>query len=293
MEPSADLSAEDRAAAQLAAVRDDPAGRLELRKQTYRGPTGEPDRQLPFRRAAFSFMRWQERRGILNPLDGDQPGSPWWREVNGRLLYDGCEAVARLEGRRSQPATPSVRLWLLFIGGPSASTWWQAHNASVVGAYLDHYALAVRENIAERFFMNVVLLRVLYAHALIGNKRLALGWFAPVGRLLGDPRLGMSGVFLSLERVLPKRYPLVEGDIAPYLAHEHEVGRIMDYAVIAPRLQALYEWSAESLGEPRLLDFIKDGNPTYAWPYERRDVWRPVRLSRPAQVLGRALQARE
>ena len=56
--------------------------------------------------------------------------------------------------------------------------------------------------------MNVALARVLYAHALAGAPRLALGRFAPLGRLLGDPRLGMAGAFLSLRRVLPDRYPL-------------------------------------------------------------------------------------
>jgi hypothetical protein len=60
----------------------------------------------------------------------------------------------------------------------------------------------------ERFFMNVAVLRVRYAHALVGAPRLALGRLAPLSRLLGDPRLGMAGAFLSLRRVLPHRYPL-------------------------------------------------------------------------------------
>jgi len=38
--------------------------------------------------------------------------------------------------------------------------------------------------------------------------RVALGRFAPLGRLVGDPRLGMAGVFLSFRRVLPNRYPI-------------------------------------------------------------------------------------
>ena len=100
--------------------------------------------------------------------------------------------------------------------------------------------------------MNVALARVLYAHALAAAPRLALGRFAPLGRLLGDPRLGMAGVFLSLRRVLPNRYPLAL-DVERYIADEQRLGRMLDYAVIVPRLQCLYEWSAEELGEPRLL----------------------------------------
>src|SRR5438309_2166140 len=81
-----------------------------------------------------------------------------------------------------------------------------------------------------------------------------------LGRLLGDPRLGMAGAFLSLGRVLPERYPLAH-DVQRYIAAEHRLGRMLDYAVIVPRLQSLYEWSAEELGESRLLEFVRDGNP--------------------------------
>jgi hypothetical protein len=68
------------AVAQVAAVRDDPAARLALMAQVFPGPTGSAPRHLPFRRAAFrrvalSFMRWQARRGVLNPLHASPPGS--------------------------------------------------------------------------------------------------------------------------------------------------------------------------------------------------------------------------
>ena len=58
--------------------------------------------------------------------------------------------------------------------------------------------------------------------------------------------------------------------------------------MIGPRLQSLYEWSAEDLGEPRVLDFVRDGNPTYAWPFEQRHVWRTPELNIAGRVLGRA-----
>jgi hypothetical protein len=53
-------------------------------------------------------------------------------------------------------------------------------------------------------------------------------------------------VFLSLRRVLPNRYPL-ELDVESYIADEQRLGRILDYTVIVPRLQHLYEWSAQDL----------------------------------------------
>ena len=279
------------AGAQVAAVRDDPAARLALMARVFRGPTGRAPQHLPYRRAALSFMRWQAGRGVLNPLDASPPGSSWWRAVNERLLRDGCETIALLGGLAGEPSSQAVRLWLEFGATPTGSCWYRAHNASIVAGYLEHRNLAEAEGAPERFFMNVALLRVLYAHALASAPRLALGRFAPLGRVLGDPRLGMAGAFLSLRRVLPNRYPLAD-DVERYIADELHLGRILDYAVIVPRLQPLYEWSAEELGEPRLLGLVCDGNPIYAWPFERRHVWRPPKMKLAGRALERVTRAR-
>jgi hypothetical protein len=279
------------AQAQVAAVRDDPRGRLGLIMRTYHGPTGRAPRHLPFRRAALSFMRWQERRGVLNPLDAPVPGSVWWREVNERLLRDGCESVALASGLAGEPSSRALRLWLAFIETPTARNWYRAHNASIVGAYLEHRELAEAESAAERFFMNVALGRVLYAHALVGAPRLAVGRFAPFGRVLGDPRLGMAGAFLSLGRVLPDRYPLAQ-DVEAYITDEHRLGHLLDYAVIVPRIQRVYEWSAKELREPRLLELVRDGNPIYAWPFEKRQVWRSADVPLVGRILERATRVR-
>jgi hypothetical protein len=287
---SEDASAIVWARAQVDAVSDDPVGRLALIARTYHGPTGRAPRHLPYRRAALSFMRWQARRGVLNPLDGSPPGSAWWRKINERLLLDGCECVALAGGFAGEPSSRAVRLWLAFVAKPTARNWYRAHNASIVSAYLEHRELAEAEGRPERFFMNVALGRVLYAHALVGAPRLALGRFAPLGRLLGDPRLGMAGAFLSLSRVLPNRYPL-EHDVERYIAGEQRIGRLLDYAVILPRLQRVYEWSAEELREQRVLELVRDGNPTYAWPVEDRDVWRPGHVSLAGRLLERATRA--
>ncbi len=101
----------------------------------------------------------------------------------------------------------------------------------------------------------------------------------------------MAGVFLSLRRVLPDRYPLAL-DVDRYVADEQRLGRLLDYAVIAPRLQRLYEWSAEELVEPRLLELVRDGNPIYAWPFEQRHVWRTPDMPLAARVLERVTRAR-
>jgi hypothetical protein len=169
-------------------------------------------------------------------------------------------------------SSPTIGLWMAFIAEPTARSWYRAHNASIVAAYLDHCDLAARENRAERFFLNVVLLRVLYAHALVAAPRLALGRLAALGGALGDPHLGMAGAFLSLGRVLPNRCPLTF-DPEIYLRDEHGFGRVLDYAVIGARLPRLYEWSARELGHPVLAELICEGRPAYAWPSEDREVW--------------------
>ena len=279
------------AEAQVAAARDDPAARLALIERTYHGPTGRAPRHLPFRRAALSFMHWQAHRGVLDPLDASPPGSLWWRAVNERLLRDGCESVALVGGLDGEASSQPVRLWLEFIAKPTGRNWYRAHNASIVGAYLEHRDLAEAESAPERFFMNVALVRVLYAHALVGAPRLALGRFAPLGRVLGDPRLGAAGVFLSLRRVLPDRYPLAL-DAERYIADEQRLGRLLDYAVITPRLQNMYEWSAVELGQPGLLELVREGNPVYAWPYEERHVWHSPQMPWVGRALERATRLR-
>ena len=56
---------------------------------------------------------------------------------------------------------------------------------------------------------------------------------------------------------------------------ENRLGRMVDYGVIAARVDALYAASARALGEPQLLDLIVNGAPAYAWPADQRHVWNP------------------
>jgi hypothetical protein len=261
------------AGGEVARVRDDPSARMALLAHTYRGAVGATRRHGPFGRAAVSFMRWEAERGVLRPVDGEAPGSRWWRAVNERLLFDGCEAMARAAGLAGDPSSPTIRLWMSFIATPTPRTWYRAHNFTIVSAYLENRDLAELESEPERFFLNVTLLRLLFAHALVAAPDLALGRSALMAPLLGDPRLGMAGAFLSLRPVLPDHYPL-NGEVDEYLVAENRLGRMIDYGVIAPRLQTLYEWSSHELGVPELRQLVRDGSPIYAWSYADRHVWR-------------------
>jgi hypothetical protein len=280
------------AAAQVAAVRDDPAGRLALARSMYEEPDGESAPRLPFQRAALAFMRWMAERGVLNPLEGERAGSRWWRAMNERLLRDSCEAVSRAGGRGGSPSSASVEHWSAFVERPTARNWYCAHNSSVVGAYLDHRELTEAENRTERFFLNVVLARVLYAHALVAAPRLALGRLSRLGPLLGDPRRPTVGLFLAMGRVLPDAYPAA-GELEDYLPLEHRLGRVLDFAVIQPRVRRLYDWSARELGAPELCDLVVEGVPAYAWPPDEVRPWTPPPLTVVPRALGALTAARQ
>ena len=265
----------------VAAVRDDPALRLELAGRFYDDRPGRASIRA-YRRAEVAFMRWQLTRGVLAPPEGPLPGSRWWRSVNESMLRDACEADRLAAGRPGQPSKPAVSRWVDFLSAPSARTWYRAHNASIVAAYLEHRHLCAAEAPVERFFMDVAIARLVCVHAMVIRPRLAVGRLALAGRLIGDPRWRGADMFLSLHNILPDRYPLTEFSIDQILALENYAGRVIEYGVILPKMQELYEFAASDLDEPRLLDLVRDGFPVYAWPYEDRNAWttsraRPLR----------------
>lgn len=120
--------------------------------------------------------------GLLDPPASERHGSPWWRAVNERLLQDTAEARAHVLGMGGPISCSSARWSVEFAEQPSAQKWYRAHNATIVSAYLDHRELAEAETHAERFFINLILVRALYAATPSSRRR---GWrSAGCGRLL-------------------------------------------------------------------------------------------------------------
>jgi hypothetical protein len=282
---SSPTSAAAQAAVLVAAARDDPAARLRLACSFYEQRVGGRSIR-PYRRAEVAFMRWQLRRGVLAPTSAVKPGSPWWRAVNETLLRDAAEAALLFNGEPGTARTTGVGHWVTFLRRPSPQAWYRAHNASIVAGYLENRHLVDGENLLERFFMDVALLRVFYAHSLLARPRLALGRLAPLGRLLGDPRRRAADLFLSMQNVLPDEYPLEESGIDVVLADENYLGRVFDYGVIAPRIELLYQFAADDLDEQRVTDLCTEQSPVYAWPFEYRDVWRTGRSRFGIAVVG-------
>ena len=145
--------------------------------------------------------------------------------------------------------------------------------------------LAEQEGRVERFFINLALVRVLYAHALVAAPRLALGPFAP-SRRTRRPAARHDGD-------LPVAVPRPAGDLsgrrrrAQLRGRRASFGHLVDVGVIQPRVDRLYNWSADELGIPALRDLLSDGVPTYAWGHPgddpAGDLWRP-RPSRTARL---------
>jgi hypothetical protein len=166
------------------------------------------------------------------------------------LLRDTCEARILIE-HGGEASGPTVRRWIDLFRSPSARSW-----------YLP----------AERYFMNVTLLRVLYAQALVFDGVLALGRLSFLSRLVGHPRTRSPEAFLAIADILPDVHPIEMATVEEVIDRENPLARILDYAVISARTDALYASAAHALGEPRLLDLVRAGAPVYAWPYESRHV---------------------
>jgi hypothetical protein len=268
------------AAARVAAVHDSTEARFRLAADFYRGSRGR------YGRAELRYLRWEIERGVLDRPAARRGGSPWWRAVNDGLLREKVEADLLAAGSPGPPSSRGVNHWLEFIRTPSAAAWYRAHNASILGGYLMHEPLAARELSVERFMMNVALVRVIYAHTLAAAPRTALGRFAPLGRLLGDPRRRSVGVFLDLRNQFPVRYPLTGWRLEDLIAAEGRLARTLDYGLIAPRLIELYAFAAACLGEPRITALVRDGIPCYCWPVDERAPWLGGTTRRPARVLA-------
>jgi hypothetical protein len=263
----------ERALRMVEAVQDDPAERLDVASAFY---DDRPYRVSVrrYRRAELSFMQWQVRRGALAPTTGPQPGSRWWRAINARLLSDSWEAHHLAAGGSGPASRTAVTRWVEFLDRPTPRSWYRAHNTSVVSAYVDYRDLIESELPVERFFMDVTLGRVLFIHGILMDPRSVLGpVFWPLGRILADPRSLSVDVYLSLRNILPDTYPIAGQTITEILDAENFAGRLIDYGILLPRAQALYESAAADLDEPRLYGFIENGSPTYAWSYDDRGVW--------------------
>ncbi len=254
-----------QADADVAAVADDPAGRLAMATDFYRDCGGP---EFRYERAPLAFMHWEVRRGVLAPVAAG--GSAWWRAVNGRLLRDADEARLIVAAGDTAPGSnAAVERWLTFVRSPSRASWYAAHNTSIAMGYIDNVALAHDEVVLEQLLMSNTITRVLFAEALEDGHRLDLGVVARVGRWLGDPRTPGVASFVDVPDFYPDHYPLTPEDDRR-LTHrvvslEDLLAAAIDDDVVAPLVPRVFADAAQRLALADLERFVVAGVVGYSW----------------------------
>lgn len=256
----------------VAAVADDPAGRLAMREAFYtrygfaahleatRGSAATAiDSRYGYGRSELDFLRWEISRGVLDP----GRGSPWWRSVNlsfllaGRLAELGYDA-----GLGSDGAPASVRAWLAYIAHPSSGSWYRAHNTSIIAGYADGLEQAAAEPRSEQIFVNMVLYRLLYAQGIVEGFA-----FGKLGEFLANPQLPSVDLLVHLPDFYPRHYPLTTEDLRHIMHRGHSLEeaatRCLDEVLIHPHLSRLYHKAADWNEAPELAAWVVRGEPVY------------------------------
>jgi hypothetical protein len=179
--------------------------------------------------------------------------------VNGDIVGHS-EVAARLKAADSpySPEFPSpVRAWLEYLEHPSAVSWYRAHNASVVHAYLARLDEAKLEPAAEQRFMRHVLIRLLCAQALVEAGR-HVRWLGA----LSDPRGTFIPRLLRFDLLYPQRYPLPSSQ-----SRAEEVARAAveaaELAIWRPALALLFQHGARWLDMPEMCAMVHEGQLYY------------------------------
>ncbi len=260
-------SLEEKTKKIVQSVSNDPEGRYKLRYEFYQ-KYGDPfvKGEEGLGNSELAFMRWEIDRGVLNPMDAKQPGSPWWRSVNSHFLYVATLAQLIKESGESFEGLPvPVNNWLHFINDPNEETWYRAHNSSIIAGYKEANDLAFDETVYERDFMNIVLYRVIYAQSMVEGVT-----FGILGKIFGNPRGFAVALITDIESFYPKHYPLTKEDIK-YVTHrafnfKGILEIIFDTFFIKPHLGKLYQEAAKWDDSPILLKYIKKNTPIYPIP---------------------------
>jgi hypothetical protein len=267
--PRIDISELEREArTKVDRVADDPAGRVQLRRDFYRkyGFDNRTDipAQFGYGTSEIAFLQWEVERGVLNPVNGSGTGgSVWWRNVNlDFLYYSELGALAYEHGADPNEVPIPARAWMAYIAEPSAITWYRAHNTSIVAGYLGRLSDALAEQRPEQCFMNVVLYRVLYAQGLVEGVEMGR-----LGTFLANPELPSVDVMVHLPDFYPRHYPLTAADVRHVMHKAHSLEElaviVLDDICIMPELTSLYAEAAKWAQSPELCMYCVDGEPVY------------------------------
>lgn len=253
------------AQALCALIADNPQARLATRQAFYQRYGFSSQDGFSYGDSELAFLKWEIRRGVLNPMSANPAGSHWWRNVNLDFIFHS-ELAGLMDQQDVSPTaeTPAATLaWLNFLAHPTPTNWYRAHNTTILAGFEAKQAYMADEIALEREFINITLYRLLFAQALVEDATI----FGNIGKWIADPRGFAVDFIVHLTNFYPNHYPLTEADRPLIEGTGHSIQalevKILDRDIILPHLSKLYQAAAQWNNSPFLLTYEQDGVPVY------------------------------
>lgn len=249
----------------ITSMKYSPVTRLESRKVFYKKYGGDKTLgKFGYGNSELAFMKWENGRVIRHP-DSQPPGSAWWDAVNLWYIYLSEFGAKAKEAELPKQALPvAAQFWYDFIENPNASTWYRAHNSSIIDGYLKYPNLAQQEGLPEQIFINIVLYRLLFAQAMTEGADFAFG---RLGKIFANPKSSAVDLITQFEDFYPDNYPMTEDEVNDMLGKSHELQvlgmKFLDDVIIEPEFAQLYQSASEWNGQPKLVRLLVNNKPAY------------------------------
>lgn len=216
-------------------------------------------------RSELDFMKWEIRRGVLNPLDHPKiKGSRWWRDVNLEFIIISQTAADIHEGMlHDYPIDNEIQMWLDYFKQRTGKAWYRAHNATIIKAYFKCREQAHEESKYEQVFMNEVLYRLLFAQAMEEDDSI----FKELGVLGSNPMTPAVDIMVKIPSFYPESYPLTHEEIKFIMHKGHGIQGIIEKAfdeyLILEHIESLYKLASKWVNIPALVRLLKSKKPIY------------------------------
>jgi hypothetical protein len=204
-------------------------------------------------------MRWEMRGRLVT-----SGGSPWWSAVNLRFIYYSELGARALAAGIPIPEMPQPsQLWALYIQDRTESSWYRAHNGSILAGYEEYKTLGDKEPASEQSFINIVLYRLLYAQSM------ADGWSVldALGRILADPRGDAVDLMTHITDYYPPDYPMTSAEYNAMFGAVHNMEEFseefFDDVAVGTEFKGLYSRAGQENLAPYLNDYLTNGKPSY------------------------------